>query len=320
MVTKVIKKIESGDVCTNFVSSYSSNILCMKNYSAHLSLLACNLIWACSYPLYNFVMPMHIKPLPLFTATIIFTALLSLTSLMSSNRDHVEKSDMMMIVGAALLIAFFRKGLLLFGLSLTSSIDGSIIASLAPVAVLVISVVVGVERFSGRKALGILLGLGGAIGVVLAGRNNAHHQSGMVGNIMILTCAFISAVYMVWFKTLLKKYEPMTLLRWMFCAAAIVTTPIGIESLMKVDISNYDLHIWLAIAYLVVMPTYIPNLLLTNALRSVSPTVSSIYYYIQPTVAVAISVWMGLDTLHLTTIIFALLIFSGVGIVISTQR
>lgn len=292
----------------------------MKNFTAHLSLLTCNLIWACSYPLYNFVMPAHIKPLPLFTATIIFTALMSLTSLMSSNRHHVEKSDMMAIVGAALLIAFLRKGLLLFGLSLTSSVDGSIIASLAPVAVLLISVFMGVERFSGRRAMGILLGLGGAIGVVLTGSDAAAHKSGMLGNILILGCAFISAVYMVWFKTLLKKYDPMTLLRWMFCVAAIFTIPIGLDSLMKVDTSSFDLHIWLAIAYLVVMPTYIPNLLLTSALKRVSPTVTSIYYYIQPTVAVAISVWMGLDVLHLTTILFAALIFTGVGIVISTQR
>ncbi|MFI3289753.1 MAG: DMT family transporter [Rikenellaceae bacterium] len=292
----------------------------MKNITAHIELLTCNLIWACSYPLYNLVMPSHIKPLPLFTATVIVTALMSLTSLLSSKRDHVEKEDMMAIVGAALLIALLRKGMLLFGLSLTSSVDGSIISSLAPVAVLVISVVAGVERFSGRKAMGILLGLGGAIGVVLSGGGNSHSDSGMVGNILILLCAFISAVYMVWFKGLLKKYEPMTLLRWMFCVTAIVMTPFGLDSLMNVDTSKYTIHIWLAIAYLVFMPTYIPNLLLTSALKKVSPTVTSIYYYVQPTVAVAISVCMGLDTLRLTTIIFAALIFSGVGIVISTQR
>ncbi len=292
----------------------------MKNITAHIKLLTCNLIWACSYPLYNLVMPTHIKPLPLFTATIIFTALISLTSLMSSPREHVDKEDMMTIVGAGILIALLRKGLLLFGLSMTSPVDGSIIASLAPVAVLVISVVMGVERFSGRKAMGILLGLGGAIGVVITGSNGSAHSARMLGNIMILSCAFISAIYMVWFKTLLKKYEPMTLLRWMFCVAAIITTPIGIESLLRVNTSGYTLHIWLAIAYLVVMPTYIPNLLLTSALKKVSPTITSIYYYIQPTVAVAISLFMGLDTLQLTTVLFAALIFTGVGIVISTQR
>ncbi len=292
----------------------------MKNISAHFELLACNLIWACSYPLYNLVMPSHIKPLPLFTATVIFTALMSLSSLLRSKRDHVERADMMTIVGAALLIAFLRKGMLLFGLSLTSSVDGSIISSLAPVAVLIISVIMGVERFSSRKAMGILLGLGGAIGVILSGNDDAHHSSGMVGNIMILGCAFISAIYMVWFKGLLKKYEPMTLLRWMFCITAIVTVPFGLDSLLNVDTSGFDLRIWLAVAYLVVMPTYLPNLLLTSALKRVTPTVSSIYFYVQPTVAVAISIWLGLDTLQLTTVIFAALIFTGVGLVISTQR
>lgn len=292
----------------------------MKNISAHIELLACNLIWACSYPLYKLVMPTYMKPLPLFTATVIVTALMSITSLMDPKHERVDKEDMMAIVGAGLLIALLRKGLLLFGLALTSPVDGSIITSLAPVAVLVISVLVGVESFSARKAIGIMLGLGGAIGVILTGGDIAHHSNGMVGNIMVLLCAFISAVYMVWFKGLLKKYKPMTLLRWMFCVAAIVTIPFGLESLLNVDTTKFDLHIWLAVIYLVVMPTYIPNLLLTSALRRVSPTVSSIYYYVQPTVAVAISIALGLDTLQLSTILFAALIFTGVGIVISTTH
>ena len=50
--------------------------------------------------------------------------------------------------------------------------------------------------------------------------------------------------------------------------------------------------------------------------KSVPATVSSIYTYLQPVLAIAISVGMGLDKLHADTVIFALVIFVGVGLVL----
>ena len=64
------------------------------------------------------------------------------------------------------------------------------------------------------------------------------------------------------------------------------------------------------------VPTYLPNLMLNYALKSVPATVSSIYTYLQPVLAIAISVGMGLDKLHADTVVFALVIFVGVGLVL----
>ena len=64
------------------------------------------------------------------------------------------------------------------------------------------------------------------------------------------------------------------------------------------------------------VPTYVPNLMLNYALKTVQPTVSSIYTYLQPVLAIAISVGMGLGKLHADTVIFALVIFVGVGLVL----
>ncbi len=291
----------------------------MKNLSAHISLLASNLIWACAYPLYGFVMTKYIDPLPLYTLTITVTALLSLTSLVGSS-ERVSFRDGVALIGAGLLIALLRKAMLLYGLSMTSPIDGSIIATIAPIVVLVISSIVGLERFTRGKALGVACGFAGALGVILSSGRSGADGGALVGNILILLCAFISAIYVVWFKSLLQRYRPTTVLMWTFCVAAFVTIPIGFDSVMRIDTHDWTLSVWLAVAYLVVMPTYPPNLLLTTALRKVSPTVVSIYNYIQPTVAVTISVVSGIDKLHPLTILFAALIFLGVGIVINSTR
>ncbi len=290
----------------------------MNNLTAHLSLFGSNLIWACAYPLYGFVLNRYIDPLPLYTVTIIVAALVSLISL-AEPRERVSTKDALALIVAGLLIALLRKAMLMFGLSFTSPVDGAIIATVAPIVVLVISAILGLDTISGRKILGVLLGFAGAVGVILTGGQRGAGDNAMVGNILILLCAFISAIYVVWFKGLLQRLRPTTVLRWMFCAAAVVAVPFGFDSVMHIETSDWGLHVWLAVAYLVLLPTYLPNLLLTSALKRVSPTLTSIYYYLQPTVAVAISVAIGLDKLHPLLIVFAALIFVGVGIVASAN-
>lgn len=106
----------------------------------------------------------------------------------------------------------------------------------------------------------------------------------------------------------------------MYTISAIVMFPIGIESVVKSDFTGMNTHLWAAAAFVLIVPTYLPNLLLNYSLRFVEPTVSSIYTYIQPVLAVSLSVAMGLDVLHLDTALFAVVLFAGVWMVISSYR
>ncbi len=294
----------------------------IKSITPHLALLGTNLAWAIAYPMYHMVLPNYIDPLSILTATLIISALFSLIPLLWEPHEKVERHDIISLIGASLLIAVIRKGLLIFALSKTNPIDGSIISTFTPIVVLIISIIVGVERFNIKKATGLLLGLGGAMGVILtSSQSGGSHSSDVVkGNIMVLCCAIISAVYMVWFKSLLKRYSPNTIMKWLFCIAAIVVTPFGLKPLLATNFNAMPTHIIWAVAYVMVVPTYLPNLLLNYALEYVPPTVSGTYTYIQPIIAGAITMSLGIGTPQWETIAFALLIFIGVGIVIRSYE
>ncbi len=290
----------------------------IKSFTPHLALLGTNLAWAIAYPMYHMVLPHYIHPLSILTATLIISALFSLIPLLWEPYERVDRHDIISLIGASLLIAVIRKGLLIYALSKTNPIDGSIISTFTPIVVLIISIIVGIERFNIKKATGLLLGLGGAVGVILTSSEGASSNSGDVvkGNIMVLCCAIISAIYMVWFKSLLKRYSPNTIMRWVFCIAAIVVTPFGIKPLIATNWGAMPTHIIWAVAYVMVIPTYLPNLLLNYALEFVPPTVSGTYTYIQPIIAGAITMALGIGSPELATVAFAVLIFLGVGIVI----
>ena len=288
----------------------------MNKLKPHLALLLCNIVWAMDYPFYNLVLPRYIHPMALVSASLVATALLSLVPLLWQKAEKVAREDIRKLVGAALLIGVLRKVFIMYGLSMTSPIDGSIIDTIVPLLVLALSVLLGMDRFTKLKIAGLVLGMAGAVAVVLAGASSAHAHSHVWGNVMMFLCACVTSIYMVWFKTLIARYRITTLLRWLYCVAAVMALPFGIGPIVHTDFAAIARHALFPSLFVLIMPTYLPNLLLNYALKTVPATVSSIYTYLQPVLAIAVSVAMGLDKLHLDTVIFALVIFAGVGLVL----
>lgn len=292
----------------------------MTTRNAYIALIFCNIIWSCDYPFYNIVLGRYISPMAMVTASLIIAALLSLVPLIWEKHESVAPQDRAKILGAALLMGVARKLCMMFGLAETSPIDGSIIGTATPLLVLLLSVVVGVDSFTTKKVLGLALGMAGTLAIILTSNSGVHTQSSVWGNVLIFISSCVSASYMVLCKRLVGKYRVTTVLRWIYCASALAILPFGVDDMLTIDFSAMDTKILLASLFVLFVPTYLPNLLLNYSLRSVAPTASSIYAYIQPVVAVGLSVAMRLDKLHPDTLLFALVIFLGVALVLSSYR
>ena len=287
----------------------------MNRFKPHIALLICNIVWAMDYPFYNIVLPRYVHPMAMVSGSLIATALFSLVPLLWQKAEKVEKADVRKLIGAALLIGVLRKVFIMYGLSMTSPIDGSIIDTIVPLLVRLLSVLLGMDCFTKLKIAGLVLGMAGAVAVVLAGASSSHQHSHLWGNVMILLCACVTSLYMVWFKRLIAKYRITTVLR-LYCVAAVAALPFGLKEIVHTDYAAIAKHALFPTLFVLTVPTYLPNLMLNYALKSVPATVSSIYTYLQPVLAIAISVGMGLDKLHADTVIFALVIFVGVGLVL----
>ena len=292
----------------------------LKTRNAYLALIFFNVVWACDYPFYNLVLGRYISPMAMVTASLIIAALFSLVPLLWERPEGIAPQDRAKILGAALLMGVARKLCMMFGLADTSPIDGSIIGTSTPLLVLLLSVAVGVDRFTVKRVLGLALGMVGTLAIIISSNSGVHTQSSVWGNVLIFISSCVSASYMVLCKRLVSKYRVTTMLRWIYCASAFVVLPFGVDDVLAINFSAMDTKILLASLFVLFVPTYLPNLLLNYSLRSVAPTASSIYAYIQPVVAVALSVVMRLDKLHPDTFLFALVIFLGVALVLISYR
>lgn len=292
----------------------------LKARNAYIALIFCNIVWACDYPFYNLVLGRYISPMAMVTASLLIAALFSLIPMLWESRERVAPSDRLKIFGAAMLMGVGRKLCMMFGLSQTSPIDGSIIGTTTPLLVLMLSVIVGIDRFTKMKIFGLLLGMAGTLAIIVSSNSDVHTQSSVWGNVLIFISSCVSACYMVLCKRLVGKYRVTTVLRWIYCASAFVMLPIGVDDMLAIDFLGMDTKILWASLFVLIVPTYLPNLLLNYSLRSVAPTASSIYAYIQPVVAVGLTVAMKLDKLHPDTLLFAIVIFIGVAMVVGSYR
>lgn len=291
-----------------------------KALYANIALIFCNIIWACDYPFYSLILGKYVSPIAMVSASLVVAALFSLIPLIWEKAERIEPNDRLKIIGAAILMGLARKLCMMYGLASTSSIDGSIISTTTPLLVLILSVAAGVEHLTRTKSIGLLLGMTGTIAIIIASNSGVHEQSSTLGNTLIVISACVSAAYMVWFRRLVGKYRVTTVLRWIYCTSAIVMLPFGAHDIATTELSSMSSTILLATLFVLIVPTYLPNLLLNYSLRVVSPSVTSIYAYIQPVIAIALSVAMGLDKLHPDTIIFAIVTFIGVGMVAASNR
>ena len=291
-----------------------------KSLRPHIALLACNVIWALDYPFYKIVMPQYISPLAMATSAVVIAALLSLATLPFSPWEKVDKKDIPKLLGAALLITALRKIFLMEGVAHTSPVDGSVIGTLIPIFVLILSVIIGIDKFTPKRIIGVLFAAGGAAAVILMGSSSSHPSSTLYGNLFVLLCVFFTAFYMVWVKKLLLKYKTMTVLRWIYCAGALMMLPFGAPAIVHTDYAAFTHPVLWAYLFVLLLPTFLPNLLQAYGLKYVKPMVSSMYAYIGPIIATAVSLWMGQDKLRWDTVLAAMAIFFGIYLVIRSYR
>ena len=244
---------------------------------AHLGLILSYVIWAVNYPLYKVIMPHYISPYAMTMLVVGVAALLAFGSMLFVPIEPVRRQDILKLVAAAALMGIAKKLFLMVGIQHTSPIDASIIATLGPILVLVISVMFLVDRFTPMKVLGMALGLAGALVVILSGSGMQAPSDKLGGDAVVLLAIVASSFSMVWLKELIMRYKPVTLLRWIYPVAAVMMLPIGLGPLLRTDFSAMPAHVAWIVAYVAVVPTFGPNYLLIYSLHYVKPASISIW-------------------------------------------
>ncbi|MFN5318521.1 MAG: DMT family transporter [Bacteroidia bacterium] len=281
---------------------------------AHLALLGANLIYGANYSLAKEVVPQYIGPSGMIlirvTGAVLLFGLLWMLKPEWPKREDTTRFLLCAATGVAVnQLMFFE------GLSLTTPIQASIILTANPILVLLAAALIAREAITLRKTIGIVLGLLGAL-VLLVNRDaTAEGTNVPLGNFFILVNALSYSLYLVLVRKLMAKYRVITVMTWVFLPGLLMVAPFGIEQFNAVQWNRMPEYIMYLVAFVVIGTTFLAYLLNAYALVSVSASVVSAYVYSQPFIASLIALSLGKDSLHSSFIIAALLVFSGVYMV-----
>ncbi len=231
--------------------------------------------------------------------------------------NSIERRDIVPLIIASLLVIGLNQVLIIVGMSLTSPVDASVVCSLTPIFTLIFGAILMGIAFTWSKALGVTIGLAGALIFVFTGQADAQTNvsNPVLGDVACLMAQVFGALYLVGFTKLISKYSLITLMKWMFLISGIAVLPFSLPDMLAVDWSQVILMEYIDLTFIILFGTCLAYMLIPVAQRRVEPTVIAMYNYLQPVVAVVFSVIAGLATFSIANAIATAMVFAGVWIV-----
>lgn len=200
------------------------------------------------------------------------------------------------------------------GLHRTTAINAQVIATTIPAFTLGIGAALGIDRFTRLRSLGILLAAAGAIYLIGPDRIQFTPET-TLGNAMIAANALAYAFYLVLSKPILKRYDSLTVVAWVFAFGALFVAPFGLaETAASGSVSGIPWSAWLAIGFIVAVPTVGAYALNAWALKRSAPSVVATYVYLQPLLTGLLAVLMHGEAVDPRAVPAAVLIFVGVAL------
>lgn len=282
---------------------------------AHLMLISTALISGANYTISKVLMPDYMAPSAIIflragSAAVFFSIVYFIFI-----KEKIDlKKDFFTLLKCALFGITVNQLLFFEGLNLTTPINAALMMTSTPLIVLLISSIMSREKITLKKIIGVISGAAGAILLLLhSGSATTSHL--FTGDLLVLLNATSYAIFLVLVTPLLQKYNPFTIVMWLFNLGFLMIVPFGFLSITETNWTSFTREAWLALIYVIIFTTFFAYYMNVGVLKFVHPSLAGSYIYLQPLIAAVIAVLYGKDEITPEKVFFAALIFTGVYLV-----
>ena len=266
-------------------------------------------------------MPNYIGPFGFILLRVLGASILFWGISFLGPREKIEKKDWGRIVVCSLfgmainMLSFFK------GLDLSTPINSSVLVTTTPIIVVVLSAFLIEEKIRLAKGLGILIGLAGALVLVLYGNEIRGDAPNIpLGNILFLVNALFFALYLILVKKLVDKYHPFTLMKWLFLIGIVLNLPITLPEFLEISWTTLPWEAIWKMGFVVIGTTFCTYLFNAYALTQLKASTVSAFVYLQPLIGIVFAVISGRDSLNAVKTGAAILVLIGVYLVSKKTR
>ena len=232
-------------------------------------------------------------------------------------KEKVDQKDFGKILMASLLGFFLTQVTFLMAIPDITPMDCSIVSSLSPIYTMFIAAYVLKEPITLRKAGGVAISFFGIIYLIMNSVTGVGGtiETSWVGILLMIANSLSFSLYLGLFKPVITKYSVITFMKWIFLFATLFSFPWTVSELRTFDYSLLTSTYLSELAFLIVCSTFITYFLIPLGQKRIRPTLVSMYSYVQPIIAIVISIWVGMDTLSWQKLLAAAMVFGGVVLV-----
>ena len=287
-----------------------------KRILALIAAIVATSIFGFNHTIAKELMPNVLSPNALLYSRVLGAAICFWVVSLFTKRQKVELKDFKLII----ICAIFGMGLnmitALNGLYNSTPINSSIITTLAPIFIFLISVILLKEKISKRKYTGVFIGFIGTLTLILLNEKSLENAPNInLGNFYLFINSISYALYFVLVKPLTEKYNMITIMKWLFLFSIFINMPFGLVEFMQVEWVEINNTSFIKIFYVVFCTTFLVYLLNLYALKNLKATTVGMFIYLQPVIGILFAIYRGADKLTIPDISSVLLVFAGVYLV-----
>ena len=287
-----------------------------KRILALIAAIVATSIFGFNHTIAKELMPNVLSPNALLYSRVLGAAICFWFVSLFTKGEKVELIDFKLII----ICAIFGMGLnmitALNGLYNSTPINSSIITTLAPIFIFLISVILLKEKISKRKYTGVFIGFIGTLTLILLNEKSLENAPNInLGNFYLFINSISYALYFVLVKPLTEKYNMITIMKWLFLFSIFINMPFGLVEFMQVEWVEINNTSFIKIFYVVFCTTCLVYLLNLYALKNLKATTVGMFIYLQPVIGILFAIYRGADKLTIPDISSVLLVFAGVYLV-----
>lgn len=276
-------------------------------------LLGTILLWALNVTVTRYVVTHGFKPLAYatlryFAATVLFWGF----TWQRERSFRIARADLRLVVLGGVLI-FINQLCFVISVHETSASTVALILGALPIFTGLIASIFRIERLSGAFWIAAAVAFVG-VGFVAAGSGG--FSSNVGGDGLALGTTISWAGYSVVIAPLMRRYSPFLISSLIL---GIGWVPLALVSVPQVAAQRFDAFgwkVWLGLAFAIIGPLFLTNLLWYRAIKSVGPSRANLFTNLQPFITVVLALVLLSETLNRWEVVGAF----GIAAAIALER
>ena len=231
---------------------------------------------------------------------------------------EIFKKNWKIIIFLSILSVSIFNTFMNIALTTSSVVSSSLMPSFAPSMIIILSLIIYNSKISYLQFTGVIISFIGFVNIIIRGDIlNLGSLNFVVGDIWMLGCGSSWAFYAVMIKKIPKEIDNISFIFLIFFIGNIFVIPFYIfESIINQSFTINEQYGFLLVLYVGIGPALVSYLLWIKAIKIIGANNSGLFLSLIPIFSSLISIIFLKEKLELFHVVGALLIFTGIYLVI----